>query len=206
MWLDVAVTRNDESALRRSLEALEHVGAGPNASSEALTLYGRALALNNELDAAERLLAQATRRYPLDATAFLALADVAERQHRLDAARAALLDYHAVTGDNDQAAGPGHDRAAGFPSADYPVRAARIAALSLAMNDLSGAIAWFQRAAAADPANIRLFASLADAQLRAGNTLAAQISIARGLDRDPENAELLALSRRADGAAASKPH
>jgi len=180
MWLDVAVTESDPVALAKALEALEHVGAGPNASSEALTLYGRALAMNSEFDAAHRLLEQATRRYPIDRTSFLALADLAEGQHQVAVARAALLDYHALVGDSE----------------DYPVRAARIAVLSEAMDDLPSAIAWLQRATDADPGDLRLLIALGDAQLKSGNTLAAQVTVARGLDREPENVELMALARR----------
>ena len=58
-----------------------------------MTLYGRALLKADQLDAAERVLQQATRRFPVDPDAFLSYADVAERQGHLDAARTALLDY-----------------------------------------------------------------------------------------------------------------
>ncbi len=181
MWLDVAAAHDDPTALAKALAALEHVGAGPSASSEALTLYGRALALNSEPEAAHRLLEQATRRYPVEPSSFLALADLAEQQHLPAAARTALLDYHSLAGDG----------------ADYPARAARIAALSLALDDPRTAVTWLQRAVAADSTSVRLLTLLADAQLRSGNTLAAQVTIARGLDREPENADLAALSQRA---------
>lgn len=186
MWLDVAVGQHDSAALKKALDALAHVGAGPNASSEALTLYGRALALNSELDAAMRLLEQATRRFPVAPSSFLALADLAERQNQPDIARTALLDYHALVGDD----------------AAYGERAARIASLSLALDDVNAAMVWWQRASASDPANVRLLASLADAQIRTGNLIAAQVTVARGLDREPEHADLLALGRRIDHAGA----
>jgi tetratricopeptide (TPR) repeat protein len=190
LWLDVAVAKGDPAALAKALEALEHVGAGPNASSEALTLYGRALAMNNELDSAQRLLEQATRRYPIDASSFVALADLAESQHQLAVARTALLDYHALVGDG----------------AEYPARAARIAALSQAMNDLPAATTWLQRATTAEPSNLKHLIALGDVQLRSGNTLAAQVTVARGLDREPENAELLALAQRIQRSTASAAH
>ena len=37
---------------------------------------------------------------------------------------------------------------------------------------------------------------LADAQIKSGDWTAAQATIARGLDKDPKNAQLLALARR----------
>lgn len=187
MWFDVAVTQHDGAALRKALEALAHVGAGPSASSEALTLYGRALALNSELDAAQRLLEQATRRFPVAPASFLALADLAERQNQPAVARTALLDYNALVGDGQ----------------DYSERAARIAWLSTALDDLEAAMLWWQRAWVADPGNIRLLASLADAQLRSGNLIAAQVTLARGLDQEPDQPDLLALSRRLDAAEAA---
>jgi len=190
MWLDVAVTKGDPAALAKALDALEHVGAGPNASSEALTLYGRALAMNNEVDAAQRLLEQATRRYPVDPSSFVALADLAESQHQPAIARTALLDYHALVGDD----------------AAYPARAARIATLSQVLNDLPAAAAWLQRAAAVDPENIKLLIALGDVQLRSGNVLPAQVTVARALDREPDNPELLDLARRIERAAGPATH
>ena len=180
VWLDVALAHADSEALRKALDALAHVGAGPAASSAALTLYGRALALNGELDAAQRLLEQATRRYPVESSAFIALADLSERQNRPEAARTALLEYHALVGDG----------------ADFPQRAARIATLSLALRDSATAIVWLRRAIGADPTNPRLLVWLAQAEVQAGDMVAAQVTIARGLDRDPENPELLALATK----------
>ncbi len=43
VWLDIAQARNDRVALNKALEALERAGSGSAATSEALTLYGRAL-------------------------------------------------------------------------------------------------------------------------------------------------------------------
>jgi tetratricopeptide (TPR) repeat protein len=188
VWLDMAVAHADSEALRKALDALAHVGAGPAASSAALTLYGRALALNGELDAAQRLLEQATRRYPVESSAFIALADLSERQNRPEAARTALLDYHALVGD-----GP-----------DFSQRAARIATLSLALRDSPTAIVWLRRAIAADPANGRLLLWLAQAELQAGDVVAAQVIVARALDRDPENPELVALASKLQATGVSR--
>jgi len=189
MWLDVALADHDAAALRKALDALAHVGAGPNASSDALTLYGRALALNSELDAAQRLLEQATRRYPVAPASFLALADLAERQNQPAVARTALLDYHALVGDD----------------AEYGARAARIAALSTAIDDVPGAILWWQRASSAAPGQAGPLGGLAAAQLRAGDILAARVTLARALDQEPDAPELLALARDVARAAQVAP-
>ncbi len=187
MWLDVAVADNDPAAVQRALEAFDHLGAGPTASSEMLTLYGRALALNGELDAAQRLLEQATRRYPVSPDAFSALADVAEQHHQAEVARAALVDYHALVGDD----------------ADAAVRAGRIGVLSLAVNDVTGAIRWLGRALAAEAqaGNPRWLKARADAEFQSGDVTAAQATLAAVLEADPENPDLLAFKRRLDRAA-----
>jgi len=76
-------------------------------------------------------------------------------------------------------------------------RASRIAALSLHLNDAVTAVAWLGQAASASANDLRIVASLADAQLRAGDRSAAAATIARGLGKDPQNAALLQLARRA---------
>jgi tetratricopeptide (TPR) repeat protein len=178
VWLEMADTRSD--ALSKALEALERVALTADASSEVMTLYGRALVKANKPDVAEEALRQATRRFPVEPGAFVAYADVAERQNHIEAARAALIDYDALV----------------FDEADFASRAARIGRLSLRLDEPSAAIAWLQRAAAASPGDVGLLASFAEAQLRAGDRTAAQRTIASGLDKDPENAALVALSHR----------
>jgi tetratricopeptide (TPR) repeat protein len=178
VWLEMADSRDD--ALSKALEALERVASTADASSEVMTLYGRALVKANKPEAAEQALREATRRFPVEPGAFVAYADVAERQNHVDAARAALIDYDAlVTGEVDLAS-----------------RAARIGRLSLWLNEPSAAVAWFHRASAASPGDVGLLASLAEAQLRAGDRAAAQRTIASGLEKDPKNAALVTLSQR----------
>jgi predicted Zn-dependent protease len=145
-----------------------------------LTLYGRALLRNGQIDLAERTLQQATERYPVEPTAFAFYATAAEQQGHWDAARQAWILYGALVGDDE-----------GFLS-----RAERIAALSLHLNDTATALEWLERASEVSPANGRLVELLAEAQLRAGDRPAAQATIARGLGKDPKDAALLALSRR----------
>lgn len=181
VWLDIAQTRNDRVALSKALEALQRVASSPASTSEVLTLYGRALLQNGEFDVAERMLEQATQRYPIDPPAFLFYATAAERQNHLAEARQALIQYGALAADD----------------VDLVPRATRIAALSLRLSDTASAVQWLERARAASPNDVRLLASLADAQIKAGDRDGAKATIARGLESDPTNAALLALARRA---------
>jgi tetratricopeptide (TPR) repeat protein len=180
MWLDVGIARDDPDAIKKAIEALDHLGAGPAASGEGLSLYGQALARNGELDAARRVLEQATRRFPVAPDAFAALADVAEQQHEAEAARTALLDYHALVGDD----------------AGTTARAGRLGLLSLAANDVPTAQGWLRHALATEPANPRWLKGLAEADAQAGDLAVAKASVAKALDAAPADTDLLALARR----------
>jgi tetratricopeptide (TPR) repeat protein len=181
VWLETAQARADRVALSKAREALGRVASGPGASSEILVLYGRALLQDGEIEAAERALQQATTRFPVEPSAYLLYASTAERQTHLDAARDALIRYGGLVSTDP----------------DFVPRASRIAALSLRLNDGTTAVNWLTQAASASPNDLRLVASLADAQLRAGDRAAAATTIGRGLEKDPANAPLLALARRA---------
>ena len=181
VWLEIA--RRDPrrpDALSKALEALERVAAVTTAPSDVLTLYGRALLQDGQTDLAEQMLQRATERFPVDPAAFLFLATAAERQDHLEPARQALVRYGALVPD----------------AAEYVAHAYRIALLSLRLNDVATAIEWLQKTAAASPNDVGVLASLADAELRYGDYSAARATIAKGLEKDPENGELLALSRR----------
>ena len=180
VWLDIAQTRNDRVALSKAVEALQRVASSSEATSEILTLYGRALLQNAQNDVAERTLEQATQRYPIEPSAFLFYSTAAERQNHLAAARQALLQYGALVGDD----------------VEFVPRAARIAALSLRLNDPAAAVEWLKRAVAATSSDARLLAALADAQIKAGDREAAKATIDRGLETDPANTALLLLGRR----------
>ena len=107
-WLEMAPVRSD--ALSKALEALERVASTAAGTSDVMTLYGRALLEANQPEAAERVLQQATDRYPVDPQAFLAYADVAERQDhpaarqggadRLRLARGDRRDVHRASDEN----------------------------------------------------------------------------------------------------------
>jgi tetratricopeptide (TPR) repeat protein len=142
VWLDISQARGDGVALNKALAALERAGSSDAATSEMLTLYGRALLQTGRDDLAERALQQATERYPVDPAAFLYYADAAERQNHLDAARQALVQHGVLVGDDQ-----------GFSG-----RASRIAALSLKMNDPATAGIWVVRGLEKDPQNVALLA------------------------------------------------
>ena len=179
VWLERP--RDDRAFLSKAREALERVASSPAATSETLTLYGRALLQEGDVDGAEHALQQATRRFPIDPQAFVLYASTAEKQSHLEPARQALIQYGGLTS-ND---------------VDLVPRAARIASLSLRLNDPDTAVRWLTQAASSSPNDVRLMTSLADAQIRAGERGAARATIARGLEHEPNNAVLLSLSRRA---------
>jgi tetratricopeptide (TPR) repeat protein len=179
VWLERP--RDDGAFLSKARKALERVASSPAATSEMLTLYGRALLQQGDVDGAEHALQQATLRFPVDPQAFALYGSTAEKLNHLEPARQALIQYGGLTSNE----------------IDLAPRASRIASLSLRLNDPDTAVTWLTRAAASSPNDIRLIVTLADAQIRAGARQAAQVTIARGLDRDPKNLALLLLARRA---------
>jgi tetratricopeptide (TPR) repeat protein len=180
VWLQRAEARNDRVDLSKALEALERVSASPSATSEALTLYGRALLLDGEADVAERVLENATNRYPVDPQAFNYYSQAAERQSHLEIAREALVSLDQLAGDDK----------------DFATRAVRIASLSIRLADPDTAVEWLRRACAATPTDVKLLALLADAQIRSGDRNAARATVQKGIEKDPANATLSALAER----------
>src|SRR5207248_4614262 len=116
---------------------------------------------------------------PVDPAAFLFYATVAERLNDLESARQALVDSAALTADDPE----------------LVPHATRIATLSLRLDDVATAIEWLQKSAAASPGDLKVLASLAEAQVRYGDYEAAASTVARGLAKDPTNAQLLAVGR-----------
>jgi tetratricopeptide (TPR) repeat protein len=180
VWLAQAQTHGDRVYLTKALEALGRIASNPDATSDVLTLYGRALIMDDQLEAAELALQQASTRYPLDPASLVLYASVAELQGRLEAARQALIDHAGLVAD----------------APDAVPQALRVADLSLKLNDPDTAVLWLRRAMRLAPEDIRILQQLADAQLRAGDPSAGE-TIARGLERDPGNSTLLALAGRA---------
>ncbi len=96
VWLDIARTTDDRTALTKSIGALQSIPQA-TASSEALTLLARALLLAGELKEAVVLLELATVRYPLDPSAFAELADLVEQAGDLPRARQLLVAHDTLT-------------------------------------------------------------------------------------------------------------
>jgi tetratricopeptide (TPR) repeat protein len=138
VWLERP--RDDRAFLSKAREALERVASSPAATSEILTLYGRTLLQDGDVDGAEHALQQATLRFPVDPQAFVLYASAAERQSHLDRARQALIQYASLTANED----------------DLPQRAGRIATLSLRLNDRATAADWIARGLAKEPNNSAL--------------------------------------------------
>ena len=182
VWLEAAQARNDRVALSKALEALEGA-VGSDDSSEAMTLFGRALLLAGDEALAERVLRRATKKSPADPLSFYYLAEAADRSQHPDVARRALLDYRTLEGEE-------HD-----PRRRAAV-AERIADLSWRMNDAPAALAWYQRAAETVPPGAVQLVHTAEMQLALGDREAAVATLAKALERDPANTEARALQRR----------
>ena len=101
VWLDLAEARSDRVALGKALEALQPVAETAGASTEALTLYGRAKLMDGDVPAAERVLVQAAARMPVDPAALRHLADASQRLGHLTLERDALRRYIALADERD---------------------------------------------------------------------------------------------------------
>jgi tetratricopeptide (TPR) repeat protein len=182
VWLEKSQSRPDRVDLSKAIGALQEA-VGSEDSSEALTLFGRALLLSQNVEEAETVLQQAAEKLPVDPQAFYYLADAAERRGHADTARRALLDYSALEGEE-----PDVRRRAAF--------AARIADLSMQAGDPSTAVVWYQRALDGPGDDAPLLVKAAEAQLRSGAPGAARATIEKALEKDPLNRDGRALLRR----------
>jgi tetratricopeptide (TPR) repeat protein len=150
VWLDTAEERADTAALRKALEALEPIASQPAASSEALSLYGRALLLAGDAQQAEQVLLLATSKLPVDTETFIQLAGAAERLGHLEVARLALVRHDALSADERGRA----------------VRAAQIGDLAMRLNQFAEAVRWYERAAGAAPTDLEVAGKLDEARSR----------------------------------------
>src|SRR5262249_3595563 len=103
VWLERP--RDDGAFLSKARAALERAASSPTATSESLTLYGRALLQGGDVAEAERVLLQATTRFPIEPSSLLLYAATAEKQNHLDAARTALVQYDGVAAHETEFAG-----------------------------------------------------------------------------------------------------
>lgn len=104
VWLDVAEAQGDHVALGKAQRALRVLFARGVPTGNELLLQGRALLLRGDVEAAFRVLREATLHTPIEPLAFLRLAQAAERLHRRDDAKAALTSYAALVPDEREQA------------------------------------------------------------------------------------------------------
>jgi tetratricopeptide (TPR) repeat protein len=180
VWLETAEARRDRVALGKALKALEGVARAGSASSEALTLYGRALLMSGDVVGAQRAFERAAQALPLDVSSLLYLATTAERLGRVSVCRDALVRYAALNGDDANAA----------------ARAFQIGDLSARLGEPAVAATWFRKAADLSGGPPATLFRLADTEARLGHVAAALAAIDQGLSRDPTDARLLALRKR----------
>jgi tetratricopeptide (TPR) repeat protein len=189
VWLEAAEERGDKAALRKALEALEPVASQSLATSEILGLYGRALLLNGQNDAAERAFKQAVEKFPIDPAVLPQFATVAQRLGHLEDARQALVRY-AVLVDDDR---------------EQAAHAARIGDLSLQLDDADSAVNWYEKSEALAAPDADLLAHLAEAQLKAGRVDAARETIARATAKDARNSSVRSVALRIQHIAQAVP-
>lgn len=155
VWLDVGLAGGDRVALMKAVEALrrsaERAPGGGN-----LGLLGRArLALGDRAQAL-RTLESATSYLPVSTDTLEWLAEAAESQGRVLAARDALLKADALAGDAASEKTRGQ-------------RARRIGLLSLRAGDARTAATWLERAVALLPQDADLRKQAEDARKRVGS-------------------------------------
>ena len=184
VWLEDADQRGgDRIAVKKAIEALGAVAAPAAATSETLTLYGRALMLDGRVTAAERAFQRATIRYPVDRSAFLLLAQSAERLGHVATARDALAQHMGLTDEASR----------------RPTDAVRVAELSMRLAEPAVAVTWIRRALPRCGDDAPLLSRLAEVAVRAGDIDSARTAVSKGLAADPASRSLLALKRRLDG-------
>jgi tetratricopeptide (TPR) repeat protein len=183
VWLEAAEARNDRVALQKAMEALDGALTASDPTSEALALFGRALALSGDLETAEQTLLDAVSRTPAEPLAFFYLGDVAERRKNFDRASKALVSCRALF--------PGDER-----DAERLAPAARIADLARRGGDARMALHWYRRASALDPSNGRLHARMAEAAMLTGDLELAHRALARAAELIPDDGLVRALRQK----------
>ena len=97
VWLESVGARHDRVAITKARQALAVAASRPAATSETLALYGRALFLAGNTDAAVRALEQAIARVPVEPIAYRYLAEAAARTRDVALAENAGVLYAALT-------------------------------------------------------------------------------------------------------------
>jgi tetratricopeptide (TPR) repeat protein len=183
IWLDAAESRRDRFALIKAIAALDRASRAPGATSQGLTLYGRALVLAGDPVAAQQAFEQAVQKAPIEPVAYRELAWLAQRRGDLLTARDGLVRYLALSTDSAQAR-------------DVPQR---IGDLCLRLDQAAEAARWLRQAADVSDDDAATVSRLATMQLRAGDRDGAAATVEKGLKKAPNNAALLALRRQTLG-------
>ena len=97
VWLESAGSQKDRVAITKARQALETAASRPSATSETLALYGRALFLSGNTEAAVRTLEQAIARVPVEPLAYRYLAEAAARTRDVTLSHNAGVLYVALT-------------------------------------------------------------------------------------------------------------
>ena len=180
VWLTSAERRGDRVALIKALEALQQAASRSDATSETWAELGRAWSLAGDRAAAERAVRQAVARVPVPPDAYLLLADLTNRDGRIQDARDALLKYATLVGD---------DRPLGDVST-------RIGDLSMRLGEPALAVRWFARAIDESGPSTTLRVRLVDAALKSGDAARARLELDEALAADPGNRQLQQMKQR----------
>jgi tetratricopeptide (TPR) repeat protein len=183
VWLQVAQARDDRIALRKALGALEGALTASDPTSETLALFGRAVFLSGDIEAAEQTLLEAVARVPVSPMAFVYLADAAERLKHTAIAKDALVSYRALLPDSDQ-------------TAERFAPSLRIADLAMRSGDPATGVRWYRRASDSSPSNLRILQRLTAAAVQAGETGTARAAVERALMLRPRDPSIAELARR----------
>ena len=98
VWLESVDARHDDQfVIAKARQALEVAAARPAATSETLALYGRALFLSGNTQAAVKVLAQAIARAPVEPIAYRYLAEAAAQTSDTALSESAGVLYAALT-------------------------------------------------------------------------------------------------------------
>ena len=182
VYLARAERNRDQESVQRAIAALDKALAGTARRSEGLALYGRALSLAGNDVEAVRILRDAVATSPVDPEAFGFLADAAERQGHVSAARDALMNLDVLDGDTAS------------PAARLD-RARRIGELSMRLNEPRVAAPYLSRVVDVRRDDIASLALLIEARWRLGDATAAKALLDRGLASSPTDSRLQQLSR-----------
>jgi tetratricopeptide (TPR) repeat protein len=182
LYLARAERLDDETAVPLAVDALEAALAGTARRADGLTLYGRALFLNGEFDAAERMLLEAVSTTPMVPLAYAHLADAAEHLGHADIAERALRRLDTLEGD----------------TVAQGVRAARhrrLGTLALAAEHGDVSVRFLTQAVASGYSDIATLALLSQARWSVGDRIGARNALAQALAEAPDDPDLLRLAR-----------